>query len=174
MNKMIIALLAAILLTACGNKEQEVNMKETEQIIEEGTVGFEVMGENIEEAADVPSEEKKAIISVFDEYIASFNSKDIDRYVATLSKNPQGFSIEEDKAAAEAAFEQYDIKKTPSEITIVKYSDEQAQVYANVLTETKEIASGNEFSDEGRQVTVLVKEDGEWKVTSIYYIGNQS
>ncbi len=91
----------------------------------------------------------------------------------TLSKNPQGFSVEDDLAAAEMVFDQYDITKTASDITIVKYSEKEAQVYSNIVTDMTEIASGTELKDEGRQVTVFVKEDGKWKVTRIAYIGNQ-
>jgi len=174
MNKWLIAVFAVFLLAACNDKEeQNVNLAETEQIIEEGTVGFEIMGDNIEEVAGVPTEEKEAIIAAFDEYIASFNAKDIDRYVKTLSNNPQGFEVEEDMLVAEKIFEQYEISKVASDVTIVEYSENEAQVYSNILTDMTEIASGTELQDEGRQVTVFVKENGNWKVTSIYYIGNQ-
>ncbi|CAM5191160.1 SnoaL-like protein OS=Ureibacillus acetophenoni OX=614649 GN=SAMN05877842_101174 PE=4 SV=1 [Ureibacillus acetophenoni] len=174
MNKWLIAVFAVFLLAACNDKEeQNVNLAETEQVIEEGTVGFEIMGDNIEEVAGVPTEEKEAIIAAFDEYIASFNAKDIDRYVNTLSNNPQGFEVEEDMLVAEKIFEQYEISKVASDVTIVKYSENEAQVYSNILTDMTEIASGTELQDEGRQVTVFVKENGNWKVTSIYYIGNQ-
>ncbi|RKJ32086.1 DUF3225 domain-containing protein, partial [Butyricicoccus sp. 1XD8-22] len=111
MNKWFIALLAVFVLAACSNKEQDVNTKDAEQVIDNGTIGFEIMGDNIEEVTDIPEEEKEAILKAFDEYIASFNSKDIDRYINTLSKDPQGFTIEDDKAEAELAFEQYDITK---------------------------------------------------------------
>lgn len=173
MNKWLIAVFAVFLLTACNDKDEKVSLAETEQIIEEGTVGFEIMGDDIEEVAGVPTEEKEAIIAAFDEYIASFNAKDIDRYVKTLSNNPQGFEVEEDMMVAEKIFEQYDISKVASDVTIVKYSENEAQVYSNILTDMTEIASGTELQDEGRQVTVFVKENGNWKVTSIYYIGNQ-
>lgn len=174
MNKWLIAVFAVFLLAACNDKEeQNVNLAETEQVIEEGTVGFEIMGDNIEEVAGVPTEEKEAIIAAFDEYIASFNAKDIDRYVKTLSNNPQGFEVEEDMLVAEKIFEQYEISKVASDVTIVEYSENEAQVYSNILTDMTEIASGTELQDEGRQVTVFVKENGNWKVTSIYYIGNQ-
>ncbi len=35
---------------------QKVNLEENAKIIEEGTVGFEMMGGNIEEATGVPAE----------------------------------------------------------------------------------------------------------------------
>ncbi len=37
-----------------------------------------------------------------------------------------------------------------------------------------EIKTNTELTSSGRQVTVFVKEDGAWKVTSVYYIGNES
>ncbi len=173
MYKYFVAVFAVFMLTACSNNNEEVNLEDNAKIIEEGTVGFEMLGDSIEEASGVPAEEKEAIIAAFEEYIESFNSKDINRYVETLSKNPQGFSIEEDKETAKMAFEQYDITKTATDTTIVKYNEKEAQVYSNLVTDLTEIATGAELTDDGRQVTVFVKEDGEWKVTSIYYIGNK-
>ena len=54
----------------------------------------------------------------------------------------------------------------------MKYSEDEAQVFSNLKTETKELETGAEMSGVGRQVTVFVKED-QWKVSSIYYIGNE-
>lgn len=69
-------------------------------------------------------------------------------------------------------FNQYDVKRTAEDITIVKYSGEEAQVFSNLKTETKEIDTGAELSGVGRQVTVFKKEDSR-KVSSIYYIGSE-
>ena len=52
-------------------------------------VGFELNSDGkVDEAKSVPADEKKAILAVFDEYIESFNDKDINRYGKTLSKLP--------------------------------------------------------------------------------------
>lgn len=173
---LMVAAMGAIILAACNDneKDNEFDAKENAKTIEEGTVGFEVMGDNIEEVTNVPANEKKAIHAAFDEYIASFNAKDIDRYINTLSKNPQGFDYDEEVKAVKAAFKEYNVEKKASDVILVKYSDEEAQVFSNLDTNTKEIATGTELSDSGRQVTVFVKEDGAWKVSSIYYIGNDS
>ena len=58
-------------------------------------------------------------------------------------------------------------------MTIVKYNekDAEAQVFANLKIEMIEEATNTEVSSQGRQVTVFVKEDDAWKVSSVYYIG---
>ena len=56
-------------------------------------------------------------------------------------------------------------------MTIVKYNEEEAQVFANLNIEMTEEATNTEVSSQGRQVTVFVKEDDAWKVSSVYYIG---
>lgn len=175
MKKWLMLALALFCLTACNNTDDSKNEDISAATEEsEDTVGFEVLGDSIEEATNVPDEEKEAIFAAFDEYIAAFNAKDIDRYIQTLSKNPKGFEYEEDVNAAKQAFAQYDIERTPKDTTIVKYSKDEAQVFANLDIEMTEIETNAELTSSGRQVTVFVKEDGAWKVTSVYYIGNDS
>ena len=175
MKKWLMLALALFMLTACNNTEDsktENTPAATEE--SEGAVGFEVLGEDVEEAENIPEEEQKAILAAFDEYIAAFNAKDIDRYIQTLSKNPKGFEYEDDINAAKQAFAKYDIERTAADTTIVKYSEEEAQVFANLDIQMTEIETDVELASSGRQVTVFVKEDDAWKVTSVYYIGNDS
>ena len=175
MKKWLMLALALFMLTACNNTEDsktENTPAATEE--SEGAVGFEVLGEDVEEAENIPEEEQKAILAAFDEYIAAFNAKDIDRYIQTLSKNPKGFEYEDDINAAKQAFAEYDIERTAADTTIVKYSEEEAQVFANLDIQMTEIETDVEVASSGRQVTVFVKEDDAWKVTSVYYIGNDS
>ena len=171
MKKWLIAVLSIIVLAACGD-EKDASPEKLQKTIDEGTVGFEILGDSIQEATGVPEEEKKKIISAFDEYIKAFNEKDLERYKNIISKNAKGFNYEEDIQAVSAVFNQYDVKRTAEDITIVNYSEEEAQVFSNLKTETKEIKTGAELSGVGRQVTVFMKEDG-WKVSSIYYIGSE-
>lgn len=163
-----------LLLTACSNKEEKIDPEKAAQEIEEGTVGFEMLGGKIEEAQEVPAEEKKAIRTAFAEYIAAFNAEDLDRYMATVSKNPKGFDYEQDKAELAKIFEQFDDRREAKDVTIVKYSEKEAQVFANLSIERLEHATDAKLTYTGRQVTVFAKEDGKWKVTSVYFIGNDS
>ena len=170
MKKWFIMALALCMLTACSD-QNDVSLNEKSEV---ESIGFEVLNEKVQAVENIPSEEESAIIAAFNEYIEAFNAKDIDRYIETLSKNPQGFELNEDIEAVQAAFEQYEIVRKPSDIKIVKYSEEEAQVFANLMIEMNEIDTKTEHVSNGRQVTVFVKEDSQWKVTSVYYIGNES
>ena len=172
MKKWIVVVMAVFVLAACGDKEKEAAPENLQKTIDDGTVGFEILGDSIQQATNVPEEEKDQIISAFDEYIAAFNEKDLERYKQIISKNAKGFKYEEDVQAVSEVFEQYDINRIAEDVTIVKYSEDEAQVFSNLKTETKELETGAEMSGVGRQVTVFVKED-QWKVSSIYYIGNE-
>lgn len=57
MKKWLVAVLAVFVLAACGN-EQEASPENLQKTIDEGTVGFEMMGDSVQEEADVPEEEK--------------------------------------------------------------------------------------------------------------------
>lgn len=173
MKKWLFLVVAAFMLTACGNTKDSGSEQPSEANQKE-TVGFEMLGGDIEEAANVPDDEKVKIIAAFEEYIASFNARDIERYGKVLSKNSQGFNYDEELEFITETFKNYDVKKYDSDVTIVKYDENAAQVFANIDTQTKDIESNEEYLYSGRQVTVFVKEDGDWKVSSVYYIGNQS
>lgn len=161
-----------LILTGCNNNDD--NNETEKDTNEESTVGFEMSGNNIEEAQNIPEKEKEKIIAAFDEYIDSFNAEDIERYKNTLSKNAEGFNYQEDIKEAQEAFKKYNIKKTPSDVTIVKYTEKEAQVFSKIVTDMTETASKANLSTSGRQVTVFVKENDDWKVSSIFYIGDQT
>ncbi|CAM5565581.1 hypothetical protein LSPH24S_04169 [Lysinibacillus sphaericus] len=84
LKKSILAVLTLLVLTACGNKDEDLTAKEREKVIEDGTVGFEMMGEEVKKASNVPADEEKAILAAFDEYIAALNDEEIDRYMDTV------------------------------------------------------------------------------------------
>lgn len=60
MKKWLVAVMALFVLAACGDNESNNNAspKELEKTIDDGTVGFEVLGDSIQEATNVPEEEK--------------------------------------------------------------------------------------------------------------------
>ncbi|MFJ7649014.1 nuclear transport factor 2 family protein [Lysinibacillus sp. NPDC097279] len=174
LKKSILAVLTLLVLTACGNKDEDLTAKEREKVIEDGTVGFEMMGGEVEKATNVPANEEEAILAAFDEYIAAFNDKDIDRYMNTISKKPKGFNYDEDKILAEQVFDQTDTKRNVENVTIAKYDEEEAQVFANMTTHSLQLETNVEHESAGRQVTVFVKEGREWKVTSVFYIGDDT
>lgn len=140
--------------------------------VDESKVGFNMSGETIEEAAGVPADEKEAIVNRFELYMSSFNDKDVDTYLSTLSDNSKSFNKSTEREELNKNFKQFDVNREATDITIVKYSNEQAQVFSTMKTSMKQLNTGLEKSDSGRQVTVFAKEDGEWNVFSIHYLGN--
>ena len=103
--------------------------------------------------------------------MGAFNEEDIDRYMKTISKNPEGFNYEDEKVVVEDTFAEYDTVRTAENVTIIEYDESQAQVYADIEVKLSHPTSGAELDRNGRQVTVFVKEDGNWLVTSVYFIG---
>ncbi|MEZ7170371.1 Cif family virulence factor [Sporosarcina sp. OR05] len=190
MKKTVVYLMLVfvLVLSACSKNEEDnanqgsVNDGETsnefgsiDHGVDENKVGFNLSGGEIEEAANVPKEEKTALVEAFDTYIHAFNAQDVDEYMRTLSKNPQSFSIDEERTYIEGVFSEYEISRDAKDVTIVKYDADkgEAQVFSNLDTTLKQKSSGLETNRTGRQVTVFTKEDGNWKVTSVYYMEDQ-
>ena len=166
----MISFMSLFTLAACSTDNVE---KDTIAVKEESTAGFEIANGKIEEAQNVPEHEREAIVAAFDEYIAAFNARDIERYIATLSHDPKGFNIEEERKALLSAFETYDVERMAEDVTIVKYSDSEANVFATLKVDLVEKDTGADLSSVGRQVTVFKKEEDSWKVSSVYYIGSE-
>ena len=176
----------ALLLAACSSNEDtntntgsvnDVAPTNTQKTTDHGAsdkseVGFEMAGGNIEEATNVPAKEKEAILKAFDEYMEAFNEEDINRYMNTISKNPEGFNYEDEKVVVEQTFNDYDTIRTADNPTIIKYDKTHAQVFANIHIALEQPDTGAKLDRNGRQVTVFVKEDGKWHVTSVYFIGD--
>ncbi len=174
-----------MVLAACNKEEgtasQHGSVNDGESVSGHGTinhgvdekkVGFNVTGDTIEEAANVPAEEKERILEVFDVYIDAFNNKNIERYMNTLSEHSESFDLGEERSYLEEQFNEFDIKLQASDVTIVKYDEQEAQIFMNLKTSMKQLSTGLETNPSGRQVIVLTKDDGEWKVASVHRIGD--
>lgn len=182
-KKIAVASMALVLvLGACGNKDEtKQNDPETGEAapgngaidhgIDDNKVGFSMAGDEVEEAVDVPEEEKTKILAAFDNYIETLNNQDIEGYLATLS--PKGYDLDEERQATEEMLENTTMKREVDNETIVKYKEDSAQLFSTLKTTFTDIETGVENTPEGRQVTVFNKEDGEWKVFSIHFIGDE-
>ncbi|WP_342463105.1 nuclear transport factor 2 family protein [Ureibacillus sp. FSL K6-8385] len=175
---LMFAVAAVFLLSACGNTKSESNGTSEEAYNAtanheksngqpEDSVGFEMIGEAFVEAENVPAAEKAKIMTAFNEYIDAFNDKDIGRYGKVLSKNASGFNYDEEIEVVKETFKNHDVKLVDSDATIVKYSDDEAQVVANIDYHVKEHGTDATLNRTVRQVTIFVKEDGDWKITRI-------
>ena len=182
---MILFALTTLLLTACGNDNAEksagsVNDGESSNesnalehgVTEQSEVGFEMAGGKIEEAKDVPKEERQAILTAFDTYMTAFNEEDLETYLSVIATNPEGFDYEEEKKFVEDTFAEYKVTRTAEDITLIKYDENQAQVFATLQMSLEQETTGAQVNRSGRQVTVFANEDGEWRVTSVFFIGD--
>jgi hypothetical protein len=138
----------------------------------ETDVGFEMVGTNIEEAQNVPAEEKKALLETFETYMTAFNEEDIEKYMSVIATEPEGFDYKEEEVTVKETFAQYEVNRTAEDVTVIKYNKNQAQVFASLDISLKQESTGAELDRTGRQVTVFANEDGEWRVTSVYFIGD--
>lgn len=190
MKKVLVfsVIISVLIIGACSKKEDassnhgSVNDGEVpsefgsiDHGVDENKVGFNLAGGTIEEAANVPAEEKESILKSFDTYIDAFNHQDIDEYMSTLSENPKSFELNEEREYIETVFDQFELTRDAKDITIVKFDEEtgEAQVFANLSTKMKQKSTGLETNRDGRQVTVFTKEGEDWKVNSVYYMEDQ-
>lgn len=139
---------------------------------EENDVGFEMVGTNVDEAQNIPADEKKALLEAFETYISSFNEEDLEKYMTVIAKEPEGFDYQEEEVTVKETFEQYEVNRKAEDVTVIKYNKNQAQVFASLSISLKQETTGAKLDRTGRQVTVFAKEDGEWRVTSVYFIGD--
>ncbi|WP_186668979.1 nuclear transport factor 2 family protein [Sporosarcina sp. BP05] len=142
--------------------------------VDDKKVGFSLEGGAIEEASGVPVEEKERILAAFKNYIETFNKKDIDSYIDMLSDSTESFDKAEERSYMEEVFSTYDVNLQASDVTIVKYSEDETHVFANVKTAMKLLSNGLETNPKGRQVTVFAKEDGEWRLASVHQIEDKA
>jgi ketosteroid isomerase-like protein len=186
MKKLVLMLSLLLVLAACSDSEEStVNQNTAEDGnsanennavdhgIEDEEVGFTMDDKGKVIEADVPKEEADAILAAYQEYIDAFNAEDLERYMKVISENPEGFDREEDREALAGTFASYDTTYETSDETIVKYEEDRAEVFAANVVTVKDPNSDQSTEQSGRQVVVFKKEQGEWRVSSLHFIGNQ-
>lgn len=178
----IAAGLLAVVLAGCSDEESTNSNSAEDGLSGEGqeTHASEGLGESEEgimfdedgnvESAEVPAEAEEEIMAVFDEYIETFNNKDIEGYLDLLLYEDGYYDREEERAALEEVYDQFDVNREVVEHTISGYEKGSAEVFSNMELTTTDPASGAEASRNGRQVTILKEVDGEWKIASIQFI----
>lgn len=171
--------LTGVLLTGCGEKndraaysaedgESSRTGQETHGTAE--TKESDTVRAPIEEASNIPPEERAAILAALNQQIQSFNNKDLDGYMAAISKNPKSFDYDEEKAYVQKVFQTFDAVMEPANITIIQYDQtaQTANVFMNMKSTSKDIKTGKEVSQTTRQMMVFQKEEGSWKQVSLF------
>ncbi|KIL42995.1 nuclear transport factor 2 family protein [Jeotgalibacillus campisalis] len=140
---------------------------------EDSEIGFEMNSEGeVDEAEDVPPEAEEAILSVFDEYISTFNEKDIEGYLQLLRTDDGYFDEEEERTALEKVYESFDVEREVELKTISEYKEDEAHVYADLILTTTDPSNGAEVTRTGRQITVFHLVEEEWKIASIHFMAD--
>lgn len=185
MKKMIMTAGLLLLLSACSddkasdntNSADDSNLANENNALDHGmedkSAGFTLNGDGEVLEADVPEEEATAILAAYDEYIAAFNEEDLERYMAVIAQEPEGFDRAEDQLALEEAFAAYDTQYSPSNETIVKYTPERAELFAEIAVSVEGADPAAKTEQTGRQVVIFKKEDAGWKVSGLHFMGNQ-
>ncbi len=167
---------SSLLLAGCNNNEgaddtdkPEENTEEQaeETPAEDQTSALLEETSELEEAEDVPEEEKQAILDAYNEYIESFNAEDVERYMATLSETPVNFELEKEEEAVNNVFSKLDVRREASNVKIVNYSSKKADVYSDLEVVTSDPESDREATTTGKQLTIFQKTDDGWKVSMI-------
>lgn len=185
MKKIFFVMTIMLLLSACSddkdaakneNSVEDSNLTNENNAVDHGiedkSAGFTMDSDGKVMEAEVPEEETAAIFKAYDEYIEAFNAEDIDRYMKVIAEKPEGFDRAEDKLALEEAFSAYDTKYMPSNKTIVKYTPDRAEVFAEIEVSVEALDSNAKTEQSGRQVVIFKKEDAGWKVSGLHFIGN--
>lgn len=163
MKKIMMLIMAVLILSACSKESEKEATEE---------VGFSMENGSIEEAANVPDAEKEEIINAFNTYMKMFNDENIEGYMSMLSDNPEGFKLEEEEAIVKDVFAKYNTVREAADVTIVEYDKNKTQVFTNLSINMTDSTTNVQTAVTGRQITLFVKENGSWKVSSVYFIQN--
>ncbi|GBF75372.1 hypothetical protein PA598K_03775 [Paenibacillus sp. 598K] len=111
--------------------------------------------------ATVPADEKAKIIAVLEEQFAASNAEDMDRYMATIDPNVDGYASIKD--FLELIFEEYDLNYELNDKKIIGYDGNVAHIYM-VQTTTK--IKGSDFTDNRLEAIVKIskQKDGKWLI----------
>ncbi|MFC5652808.1 copper amine oxidase N-terminal domain-containing protein [Paenibacillus solisilvae] len=118
--------------------------------------------EILNQVADVPAADKEKIIAVLNKQLEASNNEDLAAYKETI--DPATPHLDELLAPTQQIFDQYDLKFSFEDVSIINYTGTEAQVY---LTQATEKIKGPQFQNSRvRLVVTLIKTAaGEWITT---------
>jgi ketosteroid isomerase-like protein len=180
---------SSLLLAGCNNNEGTSNENQPEENAQEQTEETEEQpavnpleeqnakilkdAASLEEAENIPEEEKQAILDAFNKYIESFNEENVEEYLSTLSETPVNFTLEDEEEAVNNVFQKLDVTRKASNVKIINYQGKKADVYAELDVTTKDPNSDRQAETSGKQLTIFQKTDDGWKVSMITALLNE-
>ncbi len=175
---LIFMLVGALMLAACGKEEESSDKQEDTKVTtnneqeNSNASSSENIGEStpppIQEAENIPAKEKKALLAAFDQHVKTFNQKDLDGYMSTISKNPTSFKLDEERDYIKNIFETTDIQINPQNVIIIDYKDNEANIFTEMKTIVSETGSKKKVEQLSRQINTFKKEDGQWKLNATF------
>ncbi|WP_203363301.1 hypothetical protein [Bacillus sp. REN10] len=163
-----LALFISALLVGCGAEEAKQEKKEEPKQAEEtNETPSQTVKQPIEEAKNLPPEVKEEIMAVFEQHISTFNAKDLDGYIDTLSETSR--DLEEERQYVKKYFDAFDIHMEPQHTKIIQYDEkkQEAHMFIVMKSVTKDLETGKEVEDEIRQVMTFKKEKEGWKQAAL-------
>ncbi|KZR59834.1 hypothetical protein [Pseudobacillus badius] len=172
-----LALAAGVLLAGCGDDEKEQKEQTEAPPAAEAPKPADdqpekakppVTTQPIEEADNIPPQEKEELMKTFNRHVDAFNSKDLDAYMDTISKNTER-NYEEERLYVKKVFDTFDAKMEPKHTVIIKYDPEKKEAYIFVAMKsvTKDLQTGKEIEETTRQIMTFNKEKDGWKQTAL-------
>lgn len=174
-------LMGSLLLAACGKdkdteKKQgtntesssEAQSKQNNQKDNQEETTTDEAAPPIKEAKNIPPQEKKALLAVLNQHVKTFNKKDLDGYMDTISKNPKSFKYDEEREYMKKVFETMDLKIEPQTALIIDYKSTEANIFTEMKTIAAEAGSKKKIEKVSRQVNTFRKEDGKWKLIATF------
>jgi hypothetical protein len=112
--------------------------------------------------ADVPAADKDKITAVINKQIEASNKEDIAAYKATI--DPSDPNLDVLLQQTQQVFDQYDLKFNIEKMSIINFTENEAQVY---LTQTTEKVKGPQFQNSRVKlvVTLIKTAAGDWVST---------
>lgn len=155
---MMVILMLAIFLAACGNEERDGDEVGAEQ--KETDTAKEEEAEKAEEAEEEPAiPEDEELFAVLEENLKAMQEKDLDKYMETIHSDSPDF------ASTETTMEQlfiYDLDLELSGLAVEEKTEEEARVY---YEQTSIKVDGPEFQNNlSSGVHILKPDDGVWKI----------
>ncbi|MCD7034015.1 hypothetical protein LRR81_07175 [Metabacillus sp. GX 13764] len=128
-----------------------------------GTGGLEELASKPE--AKVPANVKKEVLSMLKKNLDTFNKEDLEGYMSTLSKNPEGFDRESERQLLEDTFAQADIKSTLLTSKIIEYEKNTVTVYAECKVKVSAPAAmaSQKIS---KSLNVFTKDPEGWRMSA--------
>lgn len=145
-----------------------ISLKPKEPVLIQEDSLKKTSGHSIKKARSInqrlPKEDEKEIFTVLNDHFYALKMKDLDRYMATLSKTAQGFDYEAERLNTIAVFEQFPYTLTLKEARVYKTGQDLRKAAVYALIGASRAESNETWTFE--TVIVFKKDPDGWKASA--------